>query len=393
MTRYQFIYKGVFMKKKIAIIGANEFQNPLILKAKELGYETHVFSSPFGKVGERTADFFYPISIFDNEGILDKCKEIGPDAITTIASDAAVPSLVHVAASLGLPANEEKDILKYTNKFEMRKALKEAGIKVPTFYRARSIDDLEKFDFPLIVKPTDRAGSMSIHKVDNKNDLEKAILESVDASFEGCAIVEGVILGDEYSCETISYKGKHRILAVTKKYTTGFPHCIETGHIEPSGLNETALQNLEDIVPRVLDALGIKNSPAHIEFKVDRDDEINIIEVGGRMGGDSIGSHLVPLSTGYDFLKMTLDVALGIEPDFVKTRHHKYALVKFIFDSKDIDIMNRIIEKYPDIVVEQSDIEDMDGDIVDNASRYGYYILAFDDEEIKNYLFEDLKIF
>lgn len=60
-----FIYKGVFIKKKVAIIGANEFQNLLILKAKELGYETHVFSSPFGKVGEKTADYFYHISIFD----------------------------------------------------------------------------------------------------------------------------------------------------------------------------------------------------------------------------------------------------------------------------------------------------------------------------------------
>ena len=51
------------MKKNIVIIGANEFQNPLILRAKELGYVTHVFAWQCGAVGESTADYFYPISI------------------------------------------------------------------------------------------------------------------------------------------------------------------------------------------------------------------------------------------------------------------------------------------------------------------------------------------
>ena len=51
--------------KKIAIIGANDFQNPLILKAKSLGYETHVFAWQDGSIGEKTADYFYPISIVE----------------------------------------------------------------------------------------------------------------------------------------------------------------------------------------------------------------------------------------------------------------------------------------------------------------------------------------
>mgnify|MGYP006923465691 CR=1 FL=1 len=36
------------------------------------------------------------------------------------------------------------------------------------------------------------------------------------------------------------------------------------------------------------------------------------------MGGDCIGSDLVQISTGYDFLKMVIDVALGNKPDFTK---------------------------------------------------------------------------
>ena len=37
-----------------------------------------------------------------------------------------------------------------------------------------------------------------------------------------------------------------------------------------------------------------------------------VVETGARMGGDFIGSHLVRLSTGYDFLKATVMAATGV---------------------------------------------------------------------------------
>ena len=62
--------------KKIVIIGTNDFQNQLILKAKALGYETHVFAWKEGAIGEKNADFFYPISIVEKEKILEQCQKI-----------------------------------------------------------------------------------------------------------------------------------------------------------------------------------------------------------------------------------------------------------------------------------------------------------------------------
>lgn len=91
--------------KKIVIIGANDFQNPLILKAKEMGFETHVFAWKDGSVGERTADFFYPISIVERDRILKECKKIRPDAVASIGSDLAMLTVNEVAGSLGLPCN------------------------------------------------------------------------------------------------------------------------------------------------------------------------------------------------------------------------------------------------------------------------------------------------
>ena len=68
-------------KKKIAIVGASDFQNPLILKAKDMGLETHVFAWEDGSIGEKTADFFHPISITEIDEIADACHEIGVSGI------------------------------------------------------------------------------------------------------------------------------------------------------------------------------------------------------------------------------------------------------------------------------------------------------------------------
>ena len=53
--------------KKICIIGASELQLPLILRAKELGYETHVFAWEEGAIAKNECNYFYPISIKDKD--------------------------------------------------------------------------------------------------------------------------------------------------------------------------------------------------------------------------------------------------------------------------------------------------------------------------------------
>ena len=144
--------------KKIVIIGANSFQNPLILKAKEMGYETHVFAWKDGSIGERTADYFYPISIVEKEAILEECRRIQPDAVATIASDLANITVQYLAEQLGLPHNSDNCIYISTNKFAMREAFSKHGVPTPGFVSVCEGDDyakaVESMQFPMIVKPT-----------------------------------------------------------------------------------------------------------------------------------------------------------------------------------------------------------------------------------------------
>ena len=366
------------MKKKLVIIGANDFQNQLILKAKSLGYETHVFAWKDGAVGEKTADYFYPISIKDVDAILEECKKIKPVGVCSIASDLATLAVNYVSTKLGLSSNDDSVTNQCTNKYEMRKKFLENGVKVPKFIKVTEDPktwNIEGMKFPIIVKPTDRSGSRGITKVNKKSELKKAINYSIKDSFEKCAIVEEFIEGNEYSCECISFKGKHHFLQFTKKYTTGAPNFIETGHMEPSDIKEEYQEKIKKEIFKALDALGIENSASHTEFKIDDKGNFGIIEIGARMGGDCIGSDLVQISTGYDFMKMVIDVAVGNEPDFKKYTEPKEAHIKFIFNQKDIDEMNEFIKNNKDKIYRVSEMEMENlGKTVDSSSRIGYYI-------------------
>ncbi len=360
--------------KKLAIIGANEFQQRLILKAKELGYETHVFAWKDGAVGANDADYFYPVNIREKDIILKICQDRNINGITSIASDLAVITVNYVAGQMGLTGNSMESAKVCTNKYLMRKRLEESGMKVPLYKRVARSDELNinQFHFPIIVKPTDRSGSRSITKLYHRDNLEEAIKRAVDVSFEKKAIVEEYLEGDEYSCECISYHGQHSMLAITKKYTTGSPYYIETGHMEPAELSIEETDIVRSTIFQALDALQIENGASHSEFKL-KNNEISIIEVGARMGGDYIGSDLVYLSAGLDFMRMVIDVAVGNMPDFTQYKECEKAFVRFLLSQKDIDEYLEFKEKhliYRDGSIDYTNLNH----VTDSSSRLGYYI-------------------
>lgn len=373
--------------KKIVIIGAGEFQIQLIEKAKELGYETHVFAWEEGAEGKEISDYFYPISIIEKELILEKCRDINPECVVSIGSDLAVLTVNYISRKLGLNANPEEVDQIATNKYEMRKAFQKANVETPKFLKVNQVtedlyDELKSFEFPLIVKPTDRSGSRGIRKINSLEEIEEAIHSAVKESFEKYAIIEEYVEGNEYSCETISYEGEHYILAITKKYTTGSPDFIETAHIQPSDIPEDKKSDIICEIKKALDALHIKTGASHCEFKLSNNGKVRIIEIGARMGGDCIGSDLVKISTGYDYVKMVIQTAKGEKPDFDKISSPKWAFVRFIFNTNDYELVKNIKEKKPELLYRYRVADDIGSHkVTDSSSRFGYFILSADSIE------------
>ena len=367
--------------KKLAVIGASYLQIPLVKKAKDLGYEVHCFAWDKDAVCKEIADRYYPISITEKDVILEKCREIGIDGICTIASDVAAPTVAYVAERMNLNANSFESACRANNKFEMRKALDKAAVPCPKYRCVTDADKLQDTDwaFPLIVKPSDRSGSLGVTKVYSLNELKRAVEAAVEFSFKGEAMVEEFIEGREISVEFISYHGKHYPLQITDKVTTEAPHFVELEHHQPADLSGETFTEIYKITENALSAHGLTEGASHSEFRITPDGGIVVMEIGGRMGGDFIGSDLVQLSTGYDFVKGVIDVAMDSfqEPTFTTTR---YSGVYFLCEeTKDLLPIFYSHQHYPEIkICEQTDTELRN--IECSADRSGYFIYQSTDK-------------
>ena len=367
-------------KKNIAIIGANEFQNPLILAAKEMGYTTHVFAWQAGDIGEKTADYFYPVSIVELDRILDICRKLDLAGIVSIGSDLASITVNYVAEQLGLTGNGMDSAQVATNKHRMRLAFEKAGLPSCKSRLVSSPEEAEALalPYPVIVKPTDRSGSRGIFKVTEDSQLHHAVEQAMAHSFEKKALVEEFAQGREYSIEYISWQGQHHFLACTEKFTTGAPLFVETGHLQPPlHVTEETLAEIQALVPRVLDCLGVRFGASHTELKIDEVGNIRLIECGARMGGDCIGSDLVWISRGVDYVKACVDVACGRAPMLAPAHEGRVAAIRFIFSQRDLDSLEAIRRHYPQALYRVSDILPLDGrEISDSSTRYGFFILS-----------------
>jgi phosphoribosylglycinamide synthetase, ATP-grasp (A) domain len=366
-------------KMRIAIIGANEFQNKLIIKAKEMGIETHVFAWEKDAIGKENSDFFYPISIIEKEKILEICKKIKIDGICSIASDLAMHTVNYIANKLNLKGNSLECTELTTNKYKMRERLSKFNLPCPKYILVKNKDikkiNLNEMIFPLIVKPTDRSGSRGIYKVNNDVELKSAIKLALEESFSKEILLEEYILGDEYSVESISENGVHKVLQITKKYTTGAPNFIEKGHIEPTEIDNELYEKIEQIILKSLDVLEVTNGASHSEIKILGSD-IKIVEIGARMGGDFIGSDLVKMSTDIDYLELVINIVLNKEnilSNIVKKNTNKIAVVKFIFSENDKEIINKIDNKH----IKELYIKEEFEKVKDSSTRNGYCLMEF----------------
>ncbi len=371
--------------KVLAVIGASEFQEPLILKAKELGCTVHAFAWECGDPGEKSADVFHPISTAERETILGICREVGVDGVCTIGSDFNNITATWIANQMGLPANSDECVRVSTDKKAMRAAFAAGGDPSPRSIPARKGEPLSSeirdLAFPVIVKPADRSGSRGITKVEDATGLEDALAAAWGESFGGIALVEDFLEGDEFSVEGLSWEGEHRILQITRKFTSGAPSFIETAHIQPPLLDAEVVGRIEDVVSHALCTLGVKLGASHAEVKVNEKGEPWIVEIGSRMGGDYIGSHLVQLSTGVDFVGAVVDVALGTKPAIDEDARRGASAVRFVLSQNDADTLERLRAERPDLVVSGSWESPAGRKVTDSSTRFGHCIMAADSPE------------
>lgn len=381
--------------KKIMILGASILQLPAILKAKEMGLEVIAVDMDKNAIGFEHADICLEISTIDIPGVVEAAKKYKVNAVMTLASDMPMRTVAAVAKELNIVGISEETAINATNKARMRQCLKENNVPIPMFHKVSNrqefdaaIAEYRRYGMKFIVKPADNSGSRGVFLVNKLNDsqlVEKAYNHSKEFSKSGDIIVEEYMEGPEVSVETLSVDGECNVIQITDKLTTGAPYFVEMGHNEPSMLPEETRSRISEVAKAAIKAIGIENGPSHTEIKITKEGP-KIVELGARLGGDNITTHLVPLSTGVNMVENCIKIALGEKPDlenkwdkgaairYLKPAVGKIMSIEGVESAEKIDGVKQISIVHP--------VGDFSKEIQSSTDRVGFVIAQMETPEI-----------
>ena len=380
------------MNKKIMILGASILQLPAIEKAKEMGLDVVVVDMNPNAIGFEISGIKKEIiSTIDVPAIIEAAKRHQIDGIMTLATDMPMRSVAAVAEQMGLVGIDKDTAVKATNKAEMRKALQKAGVPIPKFFVVSNKEEykeaVKEFDVPFIVKPADSSGSRGIFEVidiTNAELVKKAYEYCKPYSKVGDVVVEEYMNGPEVSVETLTINGVCHVIQITDKLTTGAPHYVEMGHSQPTKHSDEIASRIAEIAKEANKAIGIKNGPSHTEIIVTSQGP-KVVELGARLGGDNITTHLVPLSTGVNMVECCIKIALGEMPD-IKHKWSRGSAIRYFEQHAGIIESIQGIDKAKRIPgIQQISIVHGAGEriteIESSGSRMGFVIAQSSDAE------------
>lgn len=285
-------------KKHLFLVGISiTFAKSAIRRAQKLGYEVILGDSEanlndYAHLVERANKLVVTdYTQYDNLSLVTRNlqKETPLDAIFTF-KETALLATAKVQQEYGLLGNSPEIVEACINKFTTRNLLKKAGMLSPSYKLCRTLEEAEDFrktvQVPIIIKPHNLRGSVGIFKSETKTDLEFAFYSCLKHCQDQVVLVEEFLRGQEISIEAIVYRGKAVLFGVTEKlfYPGTF---VEAGHISPYSGKEMTRQQYEQIVQKIVNAIGIKFGPLHIEgFHTPNGFVVG--EVHTRYGGDYI---------------------------------------------------------------------------------------------------------
>lgn len=374
------------MSKKLLVIGAGFLQTFVIKKAVSMGYETYALDANPNAEGFAYAHKHKIINIIDEKACLEYAREEHIDGVLTAATDYGVLSAAYVAQELGLPGLKYDVAQQIKNKYRARECLFKHHVDdADQAYEVDQKEDIgylaNRLTYPVMVKPCDGSGSRAVSRVDNANDLLKACNDAITASITRRAVIEPFIVGKEYGAESFVYNGKIYVLAIMQKWMTEPPYYAELGHAIPANLSLEVEEKAKHYIKKAIQALGVNYGAVNMDMIITEKNDIHIVDVGARMGGNLIGSHIVPYGTGIDYLSCLINSAVGNSLNFDRSEHWPIC-------SKLLALKGGVVKRLPNfrVLEEEYGVEIVHhlhvGDVVNeyhtNLDGCGYIIVKKD---------------
>ena len=315
-------------QKKLMLLGGLRYLLPVIKAAHEQGY--YVITADYlpGNIAHKYSDEYCNVSIVDKEAVLREAKRLQIDGIMSFACDPGVVAASYVQNQMGLPsfgAFESVEILQNKDKF--RAFLAKNGFNVPQAKGFDSVDAAIKeaywYPWPVIVKPTDAAGSKGVTRVDKLENLKPALEYAMEHSISGHIIVEEFIekTGCSSDTDSMSVDGKlvftsfcaQRFDAkATNPYTPA-------AYSWPSTFTKEQEEYLTSEIQRLITLLRMKTAVYNIETRIGTNGKPYIMELTPRGGGNRL-CEMLRYATGVDMITAITRAMVGDSIDPIEQK-------------------------------------------------------------------------
>lgn len=307
------------MNRTLMLLGASHFYAPVIREVQKLGVKVLVTDRNPEAEGFRYADLAETVDISDGEGILKAARAHRIQGIMAI-NDFGVRTASYVAEQLGLVGIPRECAAASCDKGKQRRKWLAVGLPQPEFGIVTdfhsALDVARGIGFPLVVKPTDSGGaSRGVSVVREGSQLEWAFQFAQPFSKTGEVILEGYIEGIESTVECLVFKGHVEILAVSDKVKPiDTRYRVAVGLHYPAFFPSEAIEQIREIVPRAILALGVETGAAHAELILRPDGRVRIVEMAARPGGGHIFHTVVLQVSGINMVQELAKMLMGMEP-------------------------------------------------------------------------------
>ena len=333
-------------QKKLMLLGGIRYLLPAIEAAHRMGAYVITVDYLPDNIAHKYSDEYHNVSILDKEAVLALARKLQIDGILSYAVDPGVVTAAYVAEQMRLPftcSYETACILQ--DKARFRQFLADNGFNVPNakgYTTAKeALKDVEYYNWPVIVKPVDSAGSKGVTRVDDPKDLEVAIAHALEESHNGHFIIEDFLEKDGLSSGSESFFVDGEL-----KYNAFYDQWFDTeasnpftpsAECWPADKSKAILEDVRQQLQRLGTLLRFHTGLFNVEWRVCKNGKVYLMEVSPRAGGNRL-AEILNYATDVDIIQAEVCKAIGEPLLAVHEPNYKghYAILVLHGDKKGI---------------------------------------------------------
>lgn len=305
--------------KKLLVMDRTALAACAVKRAKELGVKTIVanFYPTEDSPSKQVADEAVDIDISNIEAMLTLIKKYEIDGIFVGWTDSHLPFYAEICEKAGLPCcgtKEQFDILS-NDKRRFKKTCLQYNVPVIPEYKLDinlRREDLDKIDYPVLVKPADESGSRGIRRCDNETELVDYYQTLYGQSRSKKILCEKYINSpNEIFIHYTVQNGYPSLSSTFMKHKAKIEGAAASSailHMFSSSYVDLYRETTEPAVIEMIKGLGIQNGMVMFQGFIDNG-KFYFYESGLRMGGEQFYVFTAPLN-GISSLDMMIEFSL-----------------------------------------------------------------------------------